>query len=135
MLDTGRDANNAGYTAAKAADLILIPCRAGGFDFLALGRTLDLCRLAGKRPYVVLNAIRPGSLRAVDEAREVLGGMECELVPTVLHERADFRTASVSARSAQEIDPKGKAAAEMAELYSWLSRQLAASPTQKRNAK
>jgi cellulose biosynthesis protein BcsQ len=40
VLDTGRDSNNAGYTAAKAADLVLVPCRAGGFDFLALGRTL-----------------------------------------------------------------------------------------------
>src|SRR5579872_116793 len=54
ILDTGRDSNNAGYTAAKAADLIVIPCRVGGFDFLALNRTLDLCRLAGKRPVVVL---------------------------------------------------------------------------------
>ncbi|WP_226019371.1 ParA family protein [Novosphingobium sp. FKTRR1] len=132
VLDTGRDANNAGYTAAKAADLILIPCRAGGFDFLALGRTLDLCRLAGKRPFVVLNAIRPGSVKAVDEARELLAGMECDLAPVVLHERADFRAASVAARSAQEIDPTGKAASEIEELYKWTTQQLASKPTPQR---
>jgi len=134
VLDTGRDANNAGYTAAKAADLILIPLRAGGFDFLALGRTLDLCRLVGKRPFVVLNAIRPGSLRAIEEAREVLAGMDCDLAPVVLHERADFRAASVAARSAQEIDPKGKAALELEELYQWTTRQLAMSPKQRKGA-
>ena len=124
VLDTGRDSNNAGYTAAKAADMILIPLRAGGFDFLALGRTLDLCRLAGKRPFVILNAIRPGSIRAEEEARETLAGLDCELAPVVLHERASFRHASVAAKSAQELEPNGKAAEEMAALYAWIAGQL-----------
>lgn len=125
VLDTGRDANNAGYTAAKAADLILIPLRPGGFDLLALGRTLDLCKLAGKRPYIVLNALRPGSIRAEAEARDALAGLECELAPFVLHDRADYRHASVAARSAQEIDPSGKAAAEITAAFAWLRDTLA----------
>jgi chromosome partitioning protein len=132
VLDTGRDSNNAGYTAAKAADLILIPCRAGGFDFLALSRTLDLCTLAGKRPFVVLNAIRPGSLRAESEARETLMGLACDLAPTVLHDRADYRAASVAARSAQELEPKGKAAAEIAALHTWTMQQIGLSTTPRR---
>lgn len=135
VLDTGRDSNNAGYTAAKAADLVLIPCRAGGFDFLALGRTLDLCALTGKRPFIVLNAIRPGSLRAEAEARETLGELACGLAPVVLHDRADFRAASVAARSAQELEPKGKAAEETAALYSWLSEQLELSTATEKGAK
>jgi chromosome partitioning protein len=124
VLDTGRDSNNAGYTAAKAADLVLIPCRVGGFDFLALDRTLDLCRLAGKRPFVVLNAVRPGSVRAEANAREALADLECDLAPGALHDRVDFRTASVAARSAQELEPESKAAREVAVLYSWLTGQL-----------
>lgn len=124
FIDTGRDANNAGYTAARAADLILIPLRPGGFDFIALGRTLDLCKLAGKRPYVVLNAIRPGSLRAETDAREALADLECELAPFVIHDRADYRHASVAARSAQEIDAKGKAAEETAVAFAWLRKTL-----------
>ena len=124
VLDTGRDSNNAGYTAAKAADVVLIPCRVGGFDFLALDRTLDLCRLAGKRPFVILNAVRPGSVRAEADAREALAEHDCELCPAVLHDRADFRSASVAARSAQEIDPRSKAAAEVQILFSWLSDQI-----------
>ena len=132
ILDTGRDANNAGYTAAKAADLVLVPLRAGGFDFLALSRTLDLCRLAGKRPFIVLNALRPGSVKAEAEAREVLEPLDCELAPAILHDRADFRAASVAAQSAQELDPKGKAAEEVATLYSWVSRQINLSTTRQR---
>ena len=132
ILDTGRDSNNAGYTAAKAADAVLVPCRAGGFDFLALGRTLDLCRLAGKRPHVVLNALRPGSHRAETEAREALADLDCDLAPIALHDRADFRHAGVSARSAQEIEPSGKAAAEIEALYVWLARQVGLSPTSRK---
>jgi chromosome partitioning protein len=40
IIDTGRDSHNTGYTAACAADLVLIPFRSGGFDFAALGRSL-----------------------------------------------------------------------------------------------
>lgn len=129
VLDTGRDSNNAGYTAAKAADAVLIPCRASGFDLLALDRTLDLCRLAGKRPSVVLNGLRPGAVRAEVDARAALAELECEVAPIVLHDRADFRDASIAARSAQEIDPHGKAAAEIVALYLWLSGQLGLSTT------
>ncbi len=120
VLDTGRDANN----AARAADIVLIPLRPGGFDLLALARTLDLCKLAGKRPYVVLNAIRPGSLRAESDAREAVADLECEIAPFVLHDRADYRHASVAARSAQELDAKGKAAEEVAAAFAWLRRTL-----------
>ena len=124
VLDTGRDANNAGYTAAKAADLVLIPLRTGGFEFLALSRTLDLCRLSGIRPYVILNAVRPGNTRAVAEARDLLAELDCELCPVVIHQRADFQSASVDAKAAQELDPRSKAAEEVAALYLWLCDKL-----------
>jgi chromosome partitioning protein len=124
IIDTGRDSNNAGYTAAQAADLVLIPCRGGGFDFRALGRTLDLCRLASKRPFIVFNAMRPGATRAEAEAREALAGLECELAPVILHERAAYKAASIAARTAQETDPKSPAAAEITALFSWISAQL-----------
>ena len=135
VLDTGRDSNNAGYTAAKSADLAVIPCRVGGFDFLALDRTLDLCRLAGVRPFVVLNAVRPGSIRAEVDAREALAELECELCPAALHDRADFRAASVAARSAQELDPEGKAAGEIETLYSWVSQQLGLSTKRRKEVR
>jgi chromosome partitioning protein len=124
VIDTGRDSNNAGYTAAKAADIILIPCRAGGFDFRALGRTLELCQLAGKRPYVVLNAMRPGSKKAEADAREAFAELECEVCPVTIYERADYKTASITAKSAQELEPDGKAAEEIAALYAWLCQTL-----------
>jgi chromosome partitioning protein len=134
IIDTGRDSNNAGYTAAQAADLVLIPCRGGGFDFRALGRTLDLCRLAGKRPVIVFNALRPGATRAEADAREALAGLECDLAPVIIHERAAYKAASIAARTAQETDPTSPAAAEIAALFLWVSAQLGLTTTRHKKA-
>ena len=129
VIDTGRDSNNAGYTAAQSADLVLIPCRPGGFDFRALGRTADLCRLTGKQPYIVLNAMRPGATRAEADAREALAAYGCELAPVVIHERASYRAASISNKTGQETEPGSPAAQEIEQLYKWTLQQLTLSPT------
>jgi chromosome partitioning protein len=129
IIDTGRDSNNAGYTAAQAADLVLIPCRGGGFDFRALTRTLDLCRLAQKRPWLLLNGMRPGANRAAADARDALSAHECDLAPVVIHDRAAYRAASITAKTAQETEPKSAAALEISQLYLWIARQLGLSTT------
>jgi chromosome partitioning protein len=129
LIDTGRDSNNAGYTAAQAADFALVPCRAGGFDFQALSRTLDMCRLARKRPWLLLNGMRPGATRAEKDAREALAGDTHDIAPMVLHDRAPYRAASITARTAQESEPDSTAAAEIATLFQWICGQLELSPT------
>ena len=129
IIDTGRDSNNAGYTAAQAADLILIPCRGGGFDFRALSRTLDLCRLSEKRPYLLLNGMRPGATRAAADAREALAGHDCDIVPVIIHDRAAYRAASITAKTAQETEPESVAADEISQLFLWITGQLGLSTT------
>ena len=127
IIDTGRDSHNAGYTAAQAAHLILIPCQPGGFDFRALARTLDLCRLANKRPYILLNGMQPGANRAEADMREALAGFECDLSPVTLYRRAAYRAASIATKTAQETEPGSAAALEITQLYNWLTTQLALS--------
>ena len=135
IIDTGRDSNNAGYTAAQAADLILIPCRGGGFDFRALSRTLDLCRLSHKRPCLLLNGMRPGANKAAADAREALAGHDCDIVPIIIHDRAIYRAASISARTAQETEPDSTAANEISQLYLWIVGQLGLSTTRQPDTK
>jgi chromosome partitioning protein len=133
IVDTGRDSNNAGYTAARAADFTLIPCKGGGFDFRALSRTLDLCRLAEKQPCLVLNGMRPGATRAQADARDALAIHSCDIAPVVVHDRAAYRTASITARTAQESDPGSIAAIEIEALYLWIAEQLGLSTTRQPN--
>lgn len=156
IIDTGRDSNNAGYTAAENADLVLIPCRGGGFDFRALNRTLNLCRLTQKRPCLLLNGMRPGAIRSAADAREAMllnsrqalsngswakanGGkasdQAIDFAPIVIHDRAIYRIASITGKAAQETDPKSAGALEITQLYMWLARQLGLSTKQQSNKK
>jgi chromosome partitioning protein len=129
IIDTPREANNSGYAAAQCADLVVIPLQPGGFDYRALTRTLDLCRLAHKAPYVLLNGMRPGANRAEADARETVASFECAVAPVVFHERTVYRTASITTKTAQETDPGSTAAAEIEALYMWISQQLELSTT------
>jgi chromosome partitioning protein len=124
LIDTPREAGNAGYVAAKAADFVLIPFKRGGFDFRALDRTLNVCRLAEKRPCLVLNGMRPGASRVEADARESLASRECDVAPVVIHHRTAYETASITARTSQETEPGSAAATEIEALYLWLAGQL-----------
>jgi chromosome partitioning protein len=135
FIDTPREANNAGYTAVQAADFVLIPFKRGGFDFRALKRTLDLCRIASKRPCLLLNGMRIGASRVEADAREALAAHECDIAPVVFHDRAAYITASITTKTAQEMDPTGDAAAEINSLFLWIAGQLELSTTPQRDRK
>jgi chromosome partitioning protein len=141
LVDTPREANNAGYIAAQAADFVLIPFKRGGFDFRALKRTLDLCRIANKRPCLLLNGMRIGANRVEADVREALAakvletGNECDIAPVVFHDRAAYVTASITAKTAQENEPGSDAAAEIEALFLWISGQLELSTTPQRDRK
>jgi chromosome partitioning protein len=130
IIDTPREGNNAAYSAAQCADVVLVPMQPGGFDYRALSRTLDLCRLAHKAPFVLLNGIRPGAHRAEADARESVAALGCAVVPIVLHKRTVYLTASITTKTAQETDPQSVAASEIRDLYLWIDQQLALSSTQ-----
>lgn len=61
ILDTAPNADQTASLAARAADLVLIPCRAAAFDLEAIETTLMLSKVADKTAYVVLNAVPPRS--------------------------------------------------------------------------
>lgn len=124
VIDTGRDSNNAGYTAAQAADLILVPCRVGRFDLRALGRTLDLAKLAGKPAHLVFNDLAPRSTKIRAEAVDALAQTECRVAPVQLSHRAIYRDAPTVGKTAQEVEPNGPAATEVTALLVWVCDTL-----------
>lgn len=135
VIDTPREANNAGYVAAQAADFVLIPFKRGGFDFRALKRTLDVCRLANKRPCLLLNGMRIGATRIEADAREALAAHECDVAPVVFHDRTAYLNASITTKTALETDPASDAAAETKALFLWIAGQLELSTTPQHDTK
>jgi chromosome partitioning protein len=105
--------------AAQSADLVLIPCRAATFDLEAIQTTLTLGQLAQKPSYVVLNAVPPRS----GIGREAAGGLASRgaaVAPVMLCQRVAFTHGVIDGRTAQELEPEGKAAEEIESLYTWL---------------
>lgn len=119
VLDTAPNADQVVSLAARAADLVLIPCRAAAFDLEAIETTLMLAKAALKPAYVVLNAVPPRS-GGGREAAEGLVARGAKVAPHQLTHRAAFAHGVIDGRSAQEFEPNGKAADEIEALYEWL---------------
>jgi chromosome partitioning protein len=119
VLDTAPNADQTASLAARAADVVLIPCRPATFDLEAIATTLMLAKAAAKPSYVVLNAVPPRSPIG-KEAADGLVQQGVQVAPHVLTHRAAFSHGVIDGRTAQEYEPSGKAAQEIDQLYKWL---------------
>ena len=119
VLDTAPHSDRTALDAAKAADLILMPCRAAILDIEAVTTTLELVQTTGKPVYAVLNATTPQGHEA-REAAEALAELNVQACPTWLGNRVAFARSLISGQTAQEIDPKGKAAQEIDILHAFV---------------
>lgn len=120
IIDTAPHSEGAAMAAARAADLVLIPCRAGILDLRAIGTTAELVKIAGKKAFVVLNALPPRASHILSDAREAVAVHGIEVCPVTLQQRAAYGHALTAGQTAPEYEPEGKAAEEIAELRAWL---------------
>ena len=123
FFDTAPNADRTALQAAKASDLVLIPCRPSQFDIEAIGATIDLCEMAKRRAMVVLNAA-PIRSRVVDEAREAIRGRNAVVCAVVVRERVALRHCMPDGRVAAELDPDSAASQEITALYKIVSECL-----------
>jgi chromosome partitioning protein len=120
LIDTAPSTERDAATAARAADLVLVPCRAAILDLRAIEMTAELVKLTGKPAFAVLNAVPPHAPRIEADAREAISGYGLNVAPCTLQHRAAYAHALTVGQVAQEYEPKGKAAGEVAALYEWL---------------
>ena len=130
VIDTPPAAQSEARAAAQTADLILIPCRPRPFDLHAIQTTAGLSLDFGKPAFVIFNAGPPRGTVAYTEASEVARMIGFNVAPVHLAERSAFHVATRDGRSAQEIEPEGKAADEVGALWAWLCEQLQIKPKQ-----
>ncbi len=118
VLDTAPHSESTALAAARAADLVLIPCRPAIFDLRAISASFDLAALAGTPAAAVLNAVPPqGSL--ADEAAAAIERAGRAVAPVRIGSRVAFVHAATSGLAPMESDPNGKAAREAAALHEW----------------
>jgi len=117
IIDTAPHSETAALEAAKAADLVLIPCRTSMIDLQAVSTTVDIVNLAG-RPHAMflINCVRPGDRTLPDEAAAALQRHKIPVCPLRLTLRSDCVHALSAGQSITEFAPDGAAAQEIREL-------------------
>lgn len=123
IIDTAPHSDGAALEAAKAADLILVPCRPAILDIEAISNTLNLVKTTGTPIFVVMNAVAPQGSEAF-EAAEAIAELGVGICPVQLRQRVAFSRALISGQSAEEFEPGGKAAREASQLHTFMCEHL-----------
>jgi chromosome partitioning protein len=119
VIDTPPQADTIALTAAKVADIILVPIRPAIWDLQAAQPSLLLAQVANRPAFIVLNGVRPGS-NVGNEAAAGLTGQGAQVAPVMLRQRVHYEYAVRDGRTVQEAYPNETAAEEVAQLYRWL---------------
>ncbi|MCG9132725.1 AAA family ATPase [Candidatus Poribacteria bacterium] len=123
VLDTPPQLESPITDAAKVADLALIPCRPALFDIHAIEETVYRTRKENVPTHLVFNAV-PARSSMLKQAKEVVADYNIQIAPCTVGRRILFSHAVVDGKTAEEFDPKSKAAAEIQTLYTYLEEQL-----------
>ena len=96
VIDTPARSEQSALAAAKAADLVIIPCRPQAYDLETVPNTLEIVKLAGSKPALtVLNAIAPQGNRH-EQARAYLDGLGVPVCHQMIGTRAAFGDAGTA---------------------------------------
>ncbi|SEK02253.1 plasmid segregation oscillating ATPase ParF [Sphingomonas sp. OV641] len=140
IIDTPPHADIMAREACKAADLILIPCRPQAFDLSAVETTAELVKAAGKPAFVLFMGGPQRAPTTYRDARELIEGsdgvegMGVPVAPVMLTMRAIYHHSTAQGKTAMEAEPDGKAAEEIAALWTW-TREHVNLPTGKQSRK
>ena len=123
VVDTAPRVEQSAVAAAKAADLVVVPCRPALYDLETVAATADLVRAVAPaaRLLCVLNGVPPRGPRQ-PQARQVLDAMDIPVCEAALGLRVAVDYAAAGGASAQEYEPRGKAAAEIVAVYQSIRR-------------
>ncbi|MGH6794677.1 MAG: AAA family ATPase [Methylocella sp.] len=127
IVDTAGRNDDSALSAARAADLVLIPSRPNIVEVETLPQVNDLLRLAGTPPaFIILNGIHPAAGRAsIAEIHSAIHGLfALPACPVHLCQRTAYAEAMTTGKVPQELDADGKAGDELNRLFAFVSQFL-----------
>ena len=123
ILDTAPHTEASALDAARAAQMVLVPCKPALIDLQAIGSTMDVIHLAKVSARIVLNSV-PSRGDLADQAREAVGIYDIGCAPCEIGHRIAFVHGYNAGLAAQEFEPHGKASKEIRALYKYLASEL-----------
>lgn len=135
VVDTPARSEQAAIAAAKAADLVVIPCRPQIYDLETIPNTKEVIALGGGKPaIIVLNAVPtqwmrgdggPAENSRLAQAIIAAQSQGVDVCPVFMCQRATFGDSGALGQVALEYEPESKAAEEVRHLYKFISRLVA----------
>lgn len=123
-IDTVPRSDSVALEAARAADLVIIPCEPNIVEVEPTITTIGLLRNTPTPFFVVLNKVAPSGPEADDAAtffREIHSTQVC---PVRLLERKAFWRAISDGLGVTEYEPGGKASEELTQLHRFVCEHL-----------
>jgi chromosome partitioning protein len=122
VIDTPPAITVAIQSVLSVAELVVIPTRPSPHDLRAAGATVELCERAGKPLIFVVNAATPRAKITYEAA--VALSQHGTVAPVTLHHRTDYAASMIDGRTVMEIEPDGKSAQEIVELWTYVADRL-----------
>jgi chromosome partitioning protein len=132
FIDTAPAVESPALAAVRAADFCLIVSRPGILDLRSVGINVQIAKLAGKPVALVVNAAPASGAQGLTAGQDASARYGVEVCPVIIHQRAVFGHALSRSKCAQEVEPSGKAAAEVAALWAWLAARTSIAGTPER---
>jgi len=123
FIDTPPHTDGAMTEAARLSDAVLIPVKPYPDDLVAARATIDIVRTMRRPAVLIINAAPPRAA-ASGLARSSLARFGLPVVPHDITDRIAHAYASSEGRTAAEYEPGGKAAAEVAAAWAYITAAL-----------
>jgi chromosome partitioning protein len=124
VIDTPPHSGTDAVEAARRADLVLVPVEPHLYTLETLPKLGDLLKLAGDARALFLVCKAPTQGKEAQDAAAFIAAQGFTVCPVTLHLRAAHRHAGNLGQTAQEYEPKGKAAEESLQLYMYTLQLL-----------
>ena len=124
IIDTQGQDSHATRGAMAAADLSLVPVRPSEADIRASQPTAAALSDMGKRFAFVINQAQPSPRARLTNAVSLRLSTSHQVAPLAIAARMDHPYAYALGQGVTEYDANGKAAAEIAELWTWCRKQI-----------
>jgi chromosome partitioning protein len=112
--------------AVRLATFVLIPCQPSMLDLGAIGGVIDLAARKPRRPLAfVINRVWGDTKRGLPADAAIALSQHGTVAPVQVGNRVVFSQSMIDGRSAIEVEPGGKGAAEIRELWSYLAKRIA----------
>ncbi len=104
------------------ADFVLIPTRPSPHDLRAVGRTVELATDAS-RPFAFAVTQAKANSRLTVQAMAALSEHGV-VASAIVHDRVDYASSMIDGRTVLEIDPRGRSAAEIVDLWAFVKARM-----------